>query len=333
MNDTTIALALLLAVLVVAAVASRRVAIVTSLVAFAGFNLFVLPPVGSFAIASRDDLVALFALLAVSLIGSHLSQQARLRAREAMELAQQRNEAEVARRGAETKSALVASLSHALKSPLTAVRIAAGNLRNAPLSAAERQEQIEIIETELDRLKHLFDNIADMAGLETRAVSAELEWVLPVDIVEAALRQSESALGAREVQVFDAGAQRLVHLDPRLMSAALAHVLENAAVYSPPAAPITVELTVDASRLIVAVRDRGPGVPADDLDRIFDRFYRAGETSGRFGSGMGLAITRGLLEVQGGHVTARNHADGGAVFTLDLPVATRAAGEFAAEPV
>jgi len=331
MNDTTVALALLLGVLVVAAVASRRIAILTSLVAFACFNFFFLQPVRTFTIASRDDLVALFALLAVSLIGSHLSHQARQRAKEAVELAQQRNEAEMARRAAETKSALVASLSHDLKTPLTALRIATGNLRNPQLSTDERREQIDIVETELDRLRRLFDNITDLASLETRAVSAELEWVQPSDIVEAAIRQTEGVLGVRDVQVAGSDGQHLVHLDPRLTSAALAHVLENAALYSPAGAPITIQLNVDPNRLLVAVHDRGPGVPAQELERIFERFYRAGRRNDHFGSGMGLAITRGLLDLQGGRVTARNHPDGGALFTLDIPVATRAAGEMNVE--
>src|SRR5436190_3560603 len=105
MNETTVALSFVLAVLVVAAISSRRVAIAVSLAAFACFNYFFLPPVGTFTIAKRDDLIALFALLGVSLIGSHLSQQARRRAQEALVLSQQRHDAEMARRGAETKSA------------------------------------------------------------------------------------------------------------------------------------------------------------------------------------------------------------------------------------
>src|SRR5690349_17313428 len=112
MNETTVALALLLAVLVVAALSSRAVAITASLVAFASYNLFFLPPVGTFAIDRPEDLVALLTLLAVSIIGSHLSQQARRRAEEALALARQRDDAEAARQNAETKSALVASLSH-----------------------------------------------------------------------------------------------------------------------------------------------------------------------------------------------------------------------------
>jgi two-component system, OmpR family, sensor histidine kinase KdpD len=326
MNDTTVALAFLLGVLIVAAISSRRVAIAASLVAFVCFNFFFLPPVGTFAIANRDDLIALLALLGVSLIGSHLSYQARKRAEETVVMAAQRNEAEVARRSAETKSALVASLSHDLKSPLTALTVAAGNLGTVRLSDDERGEQIEIVQTELDRLKRLFDNIVEMASVETRAVSAELQWVPPADIVDAARHQVATVLVSHDVRITDHGAGMLVNIDPRLTSAALAHVLENAASYSPAGSPIVVDVRVAHGRLVIAVRDHGPGLPPGDFERVFERFYRGSETAqARFGTGMGLAITRGLLAIQGGRITASNHAEGGAIFTLDIPVAARPA--------
>jgi two-component system sensor histidine kinase KdpD len=330
MNDTTVALSFLLLVLIVAAVSSRRTAIAASLVAFTCFNFFFLPPVGTFTIAKKDDLVALFALLAVSVIGSHLSHQARRRAEEALALAQQRNDAEMARKSAETKSALVASLSHALKTPLTGLTVAASNLGTPGLSDDERREQMQIVRTELDRLKRLFDNMVDMASVESRAMSAELEWVHPIDIVDAARQQVDTLLAPHPTSITGDTDQRLVHLDPRLTSAALAHVLENAAVYSPVGSPIAVDVRVASDRLVIAVCDHGPGLPPDEIDRIFERFYRGtGARNDRFGSGMGLAITRGLLAIQGGRIAAANHPGAGAVFTLEVPAATRAASELA----
>jgi two-component system, OmpR family, sensor histidine kinase KdpD len=323
MNDTTGALALLLVVLVVAAVSSRRVAVVTSLMAFACYNFFFLPPTGTLTIATRDDAIALFALLAVSLIGSHLSHQARTKAAEAVALAHQRNEADMARRSAETKSALVASLSHDLKTPLTALTIAIGNLTTPGLSDEERLEQMHIVQTELNRLKRLFDNVIEWASLETRAVSAQLEWVHPAEIIDAARQQTESALGSHHIRV-NVDDHRLVQIDPRLTSAALTHVFENAALYSPGTTPIDVDIRVTSHELVIAVRDHGGGLHPEDVERVFERFYRGTRARDRFGTGMGLAIARGLLAVQSGRISAANHPDGGAVFTLAIPVATRA---------
>jgi two-component system sensor histidine kinase KdpD len=123
------------------------------------------------------------------------------------------------------------------------------------------------------------------------------------------------------------GEQTLVRLDPRLTSAALAHVVENAGQYSPRGSVITVAAALAAGELRFTVRDRGEGIAANDLDHLFERFYRAARArEQRFGTGMGLAITRGLLAAEGGRVSAENHPDGGAVFTMAVPVETRSAG-------
>jgi two-component system sensor histidine kinase KdpD len=326
-NSTTAALAFLLVVLIVAAMSTRRIAVLTSLVAFACYNFFFLRPTGTLTIANRDDAIALFALLAVSLIGSHLSHQARSRAAEAVSLAKAHNEAEMARRSAEAKSTLVASVSHDLKTPLTALTIATGNLMAPGLSESERNEQAQLIQAELERLTRLFNNIIEMASIETRALSAELQWVQPAEIIEAALRQTAGKLVSRDVRVTDDADQRLVCLDPRLTSAAVGHVLENAAAYSPPAESITVNACLKGDELLIEVRDHGPGLPVDDMERVFERFYRGSGAADRFGTGMGLAIARGLVAVQGGRMSADNHPQGGAIFTIAIPVTTRATAE------
>lgn len=326
MNETIGALLLLLLVLVVAAISTRGVAIVVSLIAFACFNFFFLPPVGTFTIAKKDDFIALFVLLAVSLIGSHLSHLARQRAQVALTLADARNEAEIAKRSAEVKTALVASLSHDLKTPLTALTVSVGNLGMPGLSEEARTEQMRIVRTEVARLQKLFDSLIDMASVETRSVTAELEWVHPSDIIEAACQRAASVLVSHPMDIRDQTAGQVVHLDPRITSAALGHVLENAAIYSPASSPIAVDVRTDGAGLVIAVRDRGPGLPKDDVERIFERFYRGtGVPQNRFSSGMGLAITRGLVAIQGGRIRAANHPEGGALFTLEIPATVKPA--------
>src|SRR5262245_56190160 len=123
-----------------------------------------------------------------------------------------------------------------------------------------------------------------------------------------------------------------VHVDPRLSSAALAHGLENAAQYSAAETTIEIDCRVDRGELQIDVRDHGTGLRATDLNRVFDRFYRGAAGQQRFGTGMGLAITRGLLAAQGGRVSAANEATGGARFTLAVPVTVRPAAELREEP-
>jgi two-component system, OmpR family, sensor histidine kinase KdpD len=239
-------------------------------------------------------------------------------------LLEHRNEAEVMRRSAELKSALLASLSHDLKTPLTAVTVAANNLNASWLTPEQRREQTGIVVSELGRLNHLFRDVVDMAKIETEAVVAEREWVQPAEIAEAAARQVESALDGHRVTIDDEAERAFVKVDPQLTSAALAHLLENAAQYSPAGSAILVRISVTSNELRIAVRDHGPGVVPDELDRLFERSYRgAAARRDTFGTGMGLAITRGLLAAEDGRVWAENHPEGGAVFTISVPADTQ----------
>jgi len=243
---------------------------------------------------------------------------------ERAKLLEERQDAERVRQSAELKSALLSSLGHDLKTPLTAITAAAGNVRAQWGDEIQRREQLDIITAEVSRLNRLFQNIVEMARIETGAVDAEHEWVFPSDIVEAAVQQVQQALAGHEIDVA-CGGDVVVHVDPRLTSAALAHLLENAGQYSPAGSAITVSATVDADTLTMAVRDRGPGINSEDLQFLFERFYRGADARRRaFGTGMGLAITRGLLAAQHGHVWAENHADGGALFTMKIPAPSRA---------
>jgi K+-sensing histidine kinase KdpD len=254
MNTTTVALLFLLVVLSVAAISTRTVAIIVSLVAFVCFNFF-FPPAGQDVrdCEGRRSRRARGAPC-VSLIGSHLSHQSRERGRAALALAQEANEAEIARRNADAKAALVSSISHDLKTPLTALTVSAGNLGTPGLSEEERREQLRLVQTELARLKRLFDSIIDMASVETRSLTAELEWVHPADIVEAACQHAEARfIPVRLTSVTNSGDQ-VVHLDPRITSAALAHVLENAAMYSAVPSPVSIHIERDRRSLAVAVR-------------------------------------------------------------------------------
>jgi two-component system sensor histidine kinase KdpD len=260
--------------------------------------------------------------MVVSTVGSRISVMARERAA----LLEERQEAERMRQSAELKSALLSSLGHDLKTPLTAITVAADNLRAASADDGERREQLDVIVSEVAGLNRLFQNIVDLARIETGAVTPAPEWVDAADVVEAAVEKAKSALAGHPLDV-KIRVPASVHMDPRLTSAALAHVLENAGAYAPPGAPVTVSASAEAGKVRFAVRDAGPGLAPDELANVFDHFYRGSRAArSRFGTGMGLAITRGLIAAQGGVVDAANHPDGGAVFTLTIPVSLRNRG-------
>ena len=245
---------------------------------------------------------------------------------ERVKMLEERRDAERVRQGAELKSALLASLGHDLKTPLTAITVAARNLRAAGTGEALRRDQLDVIESEVTRLNRLFENIVEMAQIETGAIDARREWVHPSEIVEAAVQQVEHALAGHPLDL-ETEATESVQVDPRLTAAALAHLLENAGHYAPAGTHISVATRVEDGALTISVRDRGPGIAPQDLEYLFEQFYRGAVAKQRsFGTGLGLAITRGLLAAQGGRVWAENHPGGGALFTFSVPAAPRPAG-------
>jgi two-component system sensor histidine kinase KdpD len=276
---------------------------------------FGLRPVGFLALAGpplgRQTIDALsgFAALAV----------------ERFSLLGERDAATRARERAELSDALLASFSHDLRTPLTAIELAATNLKGSASDVVSRDEQAGLIAAEVARLKRLFQNIVDMARIDADRVASDPRWVDPAEIVEAATTQAERALRGHPLDVTMDPA--LVRVDPRLTATALGHLLENAAQYSPVGAPITVRGVVEGSALVVSVRDRGPGISEEERSRIFERFYRGrhGRSARAAGTGMGLAIVQGLLAAHGGTVSASNAPAGGAEFVIRIPAASRPA--------
>lgn len=335
-NHTTVALSYLLVVLFVAASSSLWVAIATSTVAMLAFNFFFFPPVGTFTIADPQNWIALFVFLAVSLVASRLSALARDRQEIAIErihFLEERRQAELAQRSAEFKSALLASLAHDLRTPLTTIRVAATNLHASWLTDVQREEQAGLVVAEVERLTRLFQNILEMTRIEAGAVVHACQWVDPSEIVEAARSQIEPTSSAHQIQVVRRSEDRVVHVDPRLTSAALAHLLENAAQYSPAGSCITVAHEVTGEGLLVTVEDEGRGIAPSDRPRLFEPFYR-GEQGPRHtsGTGMGLAIARGLLAAEHGRVWAENCPAGGARLSILIPTPSRPAPVALDEP-
>jgi two-component system sensor histidine kinase KdpD len=242
---------------------------------------------------------------------------------------EERKAADLSRRSEELKSALLASLAHDLRTPLTAIRVAATNLQASWPNDEERREQSALVLTEVGRLSRLFQNILEMARIDAGSIGTDLRWVYPSEIVEAARDQVGHALEQHAFNT-DVDSERLVRVDPRLTATALAHLLENAAQYTPAGSQVLVKAAVTGEGLILSVRDRGQGISAHDLPHIFERFYRGTDAKPRVsGTGMGLSIARGLLAAERGRMSVENCPDGGAQFTIFVPAETRAAADVA----
>jgi two-component system sensor histidine kinase KdpD len=214
---------------------------------------------------------------------------------ERAKLLEERKEAELTRRSEELKTALLASLGHDLRTPLTAIVVAASNIKSPALSDDDRADQSDLILGEAERLTRLFQNILDMARIDAGAIETEARWTHPSEIVAAARELTRHALERHHVTI-DTEADVPLRLDPRLTALAVAHLLENAAKYTPPGSRIEVRGGATDRGLEIRVRDHGPGIAPADLPRLFERFYRGAPTKARAsGTGMGLWIARGLL--------------------------------------
>jgi two-component system sensor histidine kinase KdpD len=446
-NQTTVALTYLLAILAVSAFWGFAVSAFMSVAAMLAFNFYFLPPVGTFTIADPQNWVALFAFLATSLIASQLSTRVRREAEDAQQrraeieklyafsqqllvsgnvisllnaipnhlvecfemgaaslyldykkkfyhsgagahisedelrqatareeplidpnrnlsfapvrlgtrpigslglsgkpLSRQTLEAlgnliaiaferaraveelgktEAAREGERLKSALLDSVTHDFRTPLTSIKASVTSLLSATAPVTpEQRELLTIINEECDRLNHLVGDAAEMARIDAGEFELKPEPHPIQDIIAAALDQCRTALDERPVKV---------HLDPGIPPVradfarakdVLVRLIENAHAYSPKATPITISAEVSGSLLTISVADRGPGIEEMELGLIFDKFYRG--KNQRYlvqGTGMGLPIAKAIVEAHGGSIGVTSQLGHGSVFSFTLPIA------------
>jgi two-component system, OmpR family, sensor histidine kinase KdpD len=235
--------------------------------------------------------------------------------------------AELARRSDALKGALLDSVSHDLRTPLASIRAAAGALMDPAVRwrADERRITAEVIDREAERLNRLVTNLLDLSRIEAGGLRADLETYPLQDLVETTLRRVRSQLDGRPIEVEIDDALPLAEVDATFMDQIITNLLENAMKYVPVTATIRVRGESEANGAFVrlVVEDGGPGVPGAAIPRLFEKFYRVPGRGGgaRPGTGIGLAVVRGLAEVMGGRVEAAASPLGGLAVTVSLPVA------------
>ena len=225
------------------------------------------------------------------------------------------------------RSALLTSISHDLRTPLASVLGAATSLatQHEMLDEAGRTAMLRIIREEAERLNRFIGNLLDMTRLESGPLSLTGGLADLSDVVGAALRRADRILSVYHVRVDLQANLPMLNIDMVLFEQVLFNLLDNAAKYSVPGSTIELRARRMGDRVWVELLDEGDGIPAADLDRIFDKFYRVRSADRqRAGTGLGLAICRGFVEAMGGRITAANRTDRtGAIFTIDLPVPTQ----------
>ncbi len=233
--------------------------------------------------------------------------------------------AEIARQSDTLKSALLESVSHDLRTPLASIRAYAGTLMDGEvsLSSEDARASAAAIDREAQRLNRLVANLLDLGRIEGGALRAAREALDLEDVVQVAVAQVEPRAGTRALQVRVPG-QITVISDPVLLEEAVINLLENAVRHTPDGTTVLISATpMEPGTVRLTVEDSGPGVPAEALPHLFEKFYRPPQRGAarRTGTGIGLAVVRGLVEALGGTAQARASALGGLAVDLDLPAA------------
>ena len=222
------------------------------------------------------------------------------------------------------RSALLTSLSHDLKTPLASILGSAGALRDYSTSLTDsgRVELLTTIVEEAERLNRFIANLLDMTRLESGAAAVSLTPLFIGDSVGSALRRAEKILALHKLDLAVPSDLPMVRLDPVLFEQVLFNLLDNARKYAPTGSLISIRAWAEDSHVVLQIVDEGPGIPPDDLTRIFDSFYRVRKKDHvQAGTGLGLSICKGFVEAMGGTIFATNRADRtGAIFTLRFPI-------------
>jgi two-component system sensor histidine kinase KdpD len=447
-NQTTVALSFLLAILAVSAVWGMAVSVFMSIAAILAFNYYFLPPVGTLTVADPQNWVALFAFLVTSITGSQLSNRVRREAdianrrrreiehlysfsqkllgegnviqllnaipnhivdafesgaasifladkqkfyrsgfgtlqleEEQLRLAYEREEplidsargfcfgpvrvgmksigsfgisgapltratldavgtllgiaiertrameqlsqTEADRQSERLKSALLDSITHNFRTPLTSIKASVTSLMSErPPQGEQQRELLEIMNEECDRLNKLVEDAAEMSKLEAGEVELEFQAVPVRELIEASLANCKSSLAGREIRVQIPDGLPPVRADLMRGKEVLVQLLENADLYSPKEQPIVVSAENSGNAVTFSVADRGPGIDSMEQGLIFDKFYRGKEQRTVIqGTGMGLPISKAIVEAHGGSIGVTSQMNHGSVFTFTLPVA------------
>jgi two-component system, OmpR family, sensor histidine kinase KdpD len=307
----SVALVYLLAVVVLALFLNRGpVLLATALTAFCWGFAFA-PPRYAFHITGFYDKMVLITYFAVAITISQLT--SRLRAhREAVARAQLLAESERLGR------TLLNSVSHEFRTPISTITAAASELRASGSLTPVQQKLTAEIETASARLNRVVQSLLSAARLRSGQIRPKPDWCDVPELVRMAVRDVAGFTADHPVGIKIAPGLHLAKLDFVLTEQILANLLANAATHTPAGTAVEISTRLEHHNLIFQVADRGPGLPADQLERVFDPFHRtAGARPG--GTGLGLAIVKGFAEAQGGRVFAENRPGGGAIFTITLP--------------
>lgn len=247
---------------------------------------------------------------------------------ERAQLREEANQAQVLQAAEKLQTALLNSISHDLRTPLVSIQgvldsmleIEMGAEKSISLDRSARVDMLENAREETLRLNRLVENLLDMSRLESGALKISFDEGDIQDVIGSALSHMNETLRETPVRVELEPSLPLVSMDVVLIEQVLINLLDNAAKYSPKGSPILLKVSQGSENILVQVMDQGIGIPVDDLDKIFDKFYRVQHTKGTKGTGLGLSICKGIIEAHKGTIWAENNMGGGTMIKFTLPI-------------
>ena len=350
-NAATVSLALLLNVLFIATRWGSWPALLASILAMLCFNFFFLPPFKTFNIAATDNWIALVAFLVTAVTAGQLSARAKKRAEEAelgkreierlyaelRDAFERASHAEALRQSEKLKSALLDAVTHDLRTPLTSIKASIttlldevrGRANEAPvtLDAESKVEMMEVIDEESDRLSRFINGLIELARIEAGELQLRRRWGAVEEIISTALDRAKPITREHRVALELEKELPGVRVDERAVSEVVYTLIDNAAKYSAKGSTIRIVARHAGDELIqMSVEDEGRGIPTQLRDRVFDKFFRAtrdGDVSTQepSGTGMGLAIAKGIIEAHDGKIWIESGAGGKGtrvIFTLPI---------------
>jgi len=229
---------------------------------------------------------------------------------------------EASRQSESLRTALLDSVTHEFRTPLTAILASARELlSDEQLEDSARRELLSIINEEGERLNRLVGEASEMAQLEAHQVELQMEAYSIADVISEAMEDAARALQSHPVEINVAKELPMARMDPKRIREVVAHLLDNAGKYAPEGTPIHVTSEIRNGRLWTSVADRGPGIEEFEQALIFDKFYRGREHRLVYGTGMGLAIAKAIIDAHGGVVGVKSQVGSGSVFFFSLPLA------------
>jgi len=310
-----IAMVYLLAVVVIALRYSRGPAILASVLSVAVFDFLFVPPQGAFTVHDLQYLLTFAIMLGVGLIIAGLKDNLR---RQAESQARLNLQAETER----IRSALLASISHDLRTPLAVMSGASSGLaeRGERMSAQERTALARSVYEQACEMSERVTKVLEMTRLETGAIEPERDWDSLDEIVGAVLRRLAERTATHRVVVDLAKDLPLLRVDAALIEQVLVNLLENAVRYTPPGTVVQLRARRVEGEAVVSVEDFGPGLPEQDVERLFAKFHHVATEGSPAGMGLGLAICRAIVRLHGGRIWAERVPGGGLAFRFSLPI-------------